>query len=182
MSRNYKMYNPDGIYFISFAVVGWLDVFTKSLYKDILVDSLIYCQKQKGLLIFSWCIMTNHVHLIIKSNGIVDLPDIIRDMKKFTSRKIIQAISDNPRENRKKMFLEFFNKEGIRNCNNTKFQFWRQDNRPVELWSNSVIDQKIEYIHDNPVKACIVLRAEDYLYSSAMSFANEGGLIEIDEI
>ena len=67
MSRNYKFYNPEGIYFISFAVIEWLYVFTRKEYKNIIIDSLHYCQKEKGLEIFAWCIMTNHIHLIFRS-------------------------------------------------------------------------------------------------------------------
>jgi REP element-mobilizing transposase RayT len=67
MSRNYKFHNPEGTYFISFAVVEWLDVFTRNEYKDIILDSLRYCQKEKGMEIFAWCIMTNHIHLIFRS-------------------------------------------------------------------------------------------------------------------
>ena len=57
MSRKYKFHNPDGLYFITFAVQGWVDVFTHNEYKDILCDNLTYCQKQKGLEIFAWCIL-----------------------------------------------------------------------------------------------------------------------------
>ena len=64
MSRNYKFHNPEGVYFVSFAVVEWLDVFTRAEYKNLIIDSLHYCQKEKGMEIFAWCIMTNHVHLI----------------------------------------------------------------------------------------------------------------------
>jgi len=67
MSRNYKFHNPEGLYFVSFAVVEWLDVFTRNLYKDIIVDSLIFCQQKKGMEIIAWCIMTNHAHLIFRS-------------------------------------------------------------------------------------------------------------------
>ena len=67
MSRNYKFHNPEGLYFVSFAVVGWLDVFTKSVYRDLFIESVAYCQDNKGLEIHAWCIMTNHVHLIFKS-------------------------------------------------------------------------------------------------------------------
>lgn len=66
MSRNYKFHNPEGLYFVSFAVVNWLDVFTRNQYKDILIDSLSFCQKEKGMEIIAWCIMTNHVHLIFR--------------------------------------------------------------------------------------------------------------------
>jgi REP element-mobilizing transposase RayT len=61
MSRNYKFHNPEGLYFVSFAVVGWLDVFTRNEYKDLIVESLEFCQQSKGMEIHAWCIMTNHV-------------------------------------------------------------------------------------------------------------------------
>jgi REP element-mobilizing transposase RayT len=96
MSRNYKFHNPDGVYFISFAVVKWLDVFTKIEYKDILLESFRYCQKEKGMEIFAWCIMTNHVHLIFRSiNG--QKPELLLgDFKRFTSKAIVQTIQKNP--------------------------------------------------------------------------------------
>ncbi|MGS2765289.1 hypothetical protein [Sinomicrobium sp. M5D2P9] len=54
MSRNYKFHNPEGLYFVSFAIVEWLDVFTRNQYKNILPDSLSFCQKQKGVLRKAW--------------------------------------------------------------------------------------------------------------------------------
>lgn len=70
MSRNYKFHNSEGMYFVSFAVVEWLDVLTGNEYKNILLDSLKYCQKEKGMEIFAWCIMTSHMHLVFRSiNG-----------------------------------------------------------------------------------------------------------------
>lgn len=67
MSRNYKFHNPEGLYFVSLGVVEWLDVFTRNEYNDILLQSLLFCQKEKGMEIIAWCIMTNHVHLIFRS-------------------------------------------------------------------------------------------------------------------
>ncbi len=64
---NYRFDNPDGVYFVSFAVVDWVDVFTRSAYSGIVLESLRYCQEAKGLEVFAWCIMSNHVHLIILS-------------------------------------------------------------------------------------------------------------------
>ena len=172
MSRKYKFHNPDGVYFISFAVQGWVDVFTRNEYKDILIENLKYCQKHKGLEIFAWCIMTNHVHLMVRAEKGYLLQDILRDYKKFTSKAIIQAINKNYRESRKKWLLEQFKTlEG--------FRFWRSDNKPIELWSNSVIDQKINYIHQNPVEEGLVFRPEDYVYSSAADYAGEKGLLDV---
>jgi REP element-mobilizing transposase RayT len=172
MSRKYKFHKPDGLYFISFAVQGWVDVFTRNAYKNILVDNLEYCQKQKGLEIFAWCIMTNHLHLIAKAEGKYSLPDILRDFKKFTSKAIYKAISENNSESRREMLLQHFTtSEGIR--------FWRSDNNPVELWSNAVIAQKLNYIHQNPVEEGLVFRAEEYVYSSAIDYAGERGMLNI---
>jgi REP element-mobilizing transposase RayT len=172
MSRKYKFHNPEGIYFISFAVQGWVDVFTRADYKNIMVENLAFCQKNKGLELFAWCIMTNHIHLIARAVGDNTMPDILRDFKKFTSKAIVKAISENPRESRKEWLLQHFKTPD-------GYRFWRADNKPIELWSNTVIDQKLDYIHQNPVIEEIVSQPEDYLYSSARDYAGIKGLLEV---
>lgn len=177
MSRNYKFYNPEGVYFISFAVVEWLDVFIRNEYKNIIIDSLHYCQKEKGMEIFAWCIMTSHIHLIFRSAGEQKPELLIGDFKRFTSKAIVKAIIENPKEGRKEFLLKQFRKAGNSSSNVNQYQFWRHDNHPIELWSNKVIDEKIDYIHKNPVDAGLVFRAEDYMYSSAADYAGEKGLL-----
>lgn len=174
----YKFHNPEGIYFVSFAVVDWLDVFTRNEYKDILVESLIYCQRNKGMEIFSWCIMTNHVHIVFRSIGDLKPEQILGDFKRFTSKNVVAAIIENPKESRKNFLLQKFEEAGRQASNVNKYQFWRHDNHPIELWSNHVIYQKINYIHQNPVKAGFVFRPEDYTYSSAIDYSGENGLID----
>lgn len=178
MSRNYKFNNSEGVYFVSFAVVEWLDVFTRSEYKDILIDSLHYCQQNKGMEVFAWCIMTNHVHLVFRSaNG--QKPELLLgDFKRFTSKAIIEAIKSNCRESRKEWLLDQFLKAGTKSSNVEKYQFWRHDNRPIELWSNKVIDEKINYIHNNPVEEGLVSFPEDYLYSSARDYRGDKGILK----
>lgn len=172
MSRKYKFKNPEGLYFVTFAVEGWTDVFTRNEYKNILIDNLAYCQKNKGLEIFAWCIMTNHVHLMVRAIDGYLIQDILRDFKKFTSKAILKAIADNSRESRKEWLMkQFSTPDGNR--------FWRADNKPIELWSNAVIDQKLNYIHQNPLEEVLVFRAEDYVYSSANDYAGEHGLLDI---
>ena len=75
MSRKYKFYEPNGLYFISFAVVYWIDVFTRNEYKDIVLESWKYCQENKGLEIYAWCIMTNHIHMNPVKAGFVENPE-----------------------------------------------------------------------------------------------------------
>ncbi len=181
MTSKYKINDPDGIYFITFATVGWIDVFTRKDYKDIVVNSLQFCQEEKGLIIYSWCIMSNHVHLIVRSS-VGDLSGTIRDLKSFTSKQILKSISAHPKESRREWMLELFKKYGAKNSNNKTFQFWQQDNHPKELITNHFKDQKCDYIHQNPVKAGIVANAEDYLYSSARSYAGLDALLDIEMI
>lgn len=178
MSRNYKFHNPEGLYFVSFAVVKWLDVFTRNQYKNILLESLEFCQKNKGMEIIAWCIMTNHVHLIFRSIEGQKPELILGDFKRFTSKAIVKAIKENPRESRKKFLLSEFEKAAKNSSNVKHYQFWRHDNKPIELWSNKVIQEKINYIHNNPVEAGLVYKPEDYVYSSAIDYAGEKGLLK----
>jgi REP element-mobilizing transposase RayT len=171
VSRKYKIRNQDKLHFVTFTVIHWLDVFIRREYKDIFLDSLRYCQKNKGLEVCAYCIMSSHVHMIIGRNGEESLEGIIRDIKKFTSVKIIEAIKANPQESRKEWLVWLFERAGKNNGNNTRYQFWQQHNHPIELSTNEITDQKLEYIHQNPVEAGIVLRPEEYLYSSAINYA-----------
>ena len=179
MSRKYKFQNPEGLYFITFATVWWVDVLSRMEYKDMLIKSFEYCQKNKGLELFAWCIMTNHVHLIARAEEGFLLQNILRDMKKHTSLQIIEAIENNPQESRKEWLMKIFRHHGKNNSNNTTYQFWQQDNHPIELWSVAVIEEKLEYIHQNPVKAGWVAEPQHYLYSSAKDYAGENGLLKI---
>lgn len=179
----YKIRNKMEIHFISFAVVEWVDVFTRKAYRDILLDSIRYCQQQKGLQLFAWCIMSNHVHLAVSAKN-QDLSDILRDLKKFTGRQIIKAIENNGQESRKEWMLSIFREQGEKNSRNSRYQFWRQENHPVELYSSGFTGQKIHYIHQNPVEAGLVERPEHYLYSSARDYysGERLGLLEVEFI
>ena len=89
MSTKYKAPDIDMAYFITVTIVGWVDIFTRLSQKMVIVDSLKYCQAQKGLSIFAYCLMSNHLHLFCRADGKYSLPEIMRDFKKFTSKKII---------------------------------------------------------------------------------------------
>jgi REP element-mobilizing transposase RayT len=177
MSRNYKFRNQEKLYFVTFTVINWIDVFIRPEYKNIIVDSLNYCSKNKGLEVYAWCIMTSHVHLIFRIvNGL--LPElVIGDIKRFTSKKIVNEIKENPRESRKEFLLAAFKEAATKQANVKGYQFWQHDNHPIELWSPAVTQQKINYIHWNPVEACLVYRPEDYVYSSARDYSEEKGLL-----
>ena len=176
----FKIRDQQAIHFITFATVQWIDVFTRSDYVNIVIDSLAYCQKEKGLLVHAYCIMTNHLHLIISSPS-HNLSDIIRDFKKFTSAKILKAIEENNKESRKNWMLWIFKKAGENNERNNNYQFWQQDNHPIECSTADILQTRMNYLHENPVRAGLVWRAEDYRYSSTVNYYTMGkGLLQIN--
>lgn len=178
MSRNYKFHNPEGVYFVSFAVVNWIDVFSNNKYKDIFIGSLNFCIKEKGMELFAWCIMPTHIHLVFRSVGGQKPELLLGDLKRFTSKAIVKAIDENTHEERKDWLLDQFLKAGEKSSNVDKYQFWQHHNHPIELWSNKVIFKKINYIHYNPVEAGLVFRPADYLYSSDLDYCDEQGLVD----
>ena len=115
--------------------------------------------------------MTSHVHLVFRSINDQNPELLIGDLKRFTSQSIVKSIQENPRESRKEFLLEFFKKEAEKSSNVKHYQFWRHDNKPIELWSNKVIQQKNDYVHANPVEKGLVYKAEYYVYSSAIDYS-----------
>lgn len=178
MSRKYKFRDQAATYFVSFTTVNWIDVFTRRVYKDLLIDSLNYCVETKGLIIYGWVIMSNHVHLIIGTDD-MNLQDIMRDLKKYTSKSIVAAIKENPQESRKEWMLKMFRNAGEQNPNNQKYQFWQQHNKPIVLNNVEILEQKLNYIHENPVKAGFVDCEVDYPYCSARDYSGEKGFVKM---
>ncbi|MDA9576145.1 transposase [Flavobacteriaceae bacterium] len=179
MSRKYKFHNKSAAYFISFATVYWLDVFTRQVYFNVLEESIDFCSKEKGMKVFAYCFMPSHVHLIFMSNN-DDPSGLIWDFKGFTARKIIKTIEDNPQESRKEWLLWMMERVGKKNSNVKQRQFWQQHNKPIELWSDKVIQQKIDYVHNNPVESGFVTDPVDWKYSSARNYQEDQTVLEID--
>ncbi|PZD77381.1 transposase [Mesonia sp. K7] len=180
MSRKYKFHNESGLYFVSFATVYWIDVFTRQEYFDMITSSIIYCRSNKGMELYAYCIMPSHIHFIFRSSTNQPM-ELLRDFKKHTAKKVIEAINNNAQESRKEWMLWMFEKAGRRQGNIKNYQFWQHHNKPIELWSEKVILQKINYIHNNPVKSGFVLQPEDWKYSSARNFIEDHTVLKIDD-
>ncbi len=176
MSRKYKFGDREGAYFISFAVVNWIDVFTRDLYFSCIIESLAYCREHKDMELYGYCIMPSHVYLIFLSS-FGDPSGLIRDFKGFTSKKLLKLIESNIQESRREWLLWMFERAGKKNSNITKNQFWQQNNKPIEIWSLKVFEQKLTYIHNNPVVSGFVTNAIDYKYSSARNYGNDDNTI-----
>ncbi|OXA75865.1 REP element-mobilizing transposase RayT [Flavobacterium aquidurense] len=166
--------------FITPAVVDWIDIFTRQTYRDIVIECLDYCIKNKGMILYGYVIMSNHIHLIIQSeNG--KLSDLIRDFKKFIARNILDRIQ-NSSENRREWMLERFKLAAEKYQRNKEYQFWQYGNHAEEIYSTAFMWSKLHYIHLNPVRAGLVAKASEYIYSSAGNYVNDSGMLEIEKV
>ena len=179
MGYAYQIRDQKGCYFLTFQVVGWIDIFSRQTYRDIVVDSFNFCVREKELNVHAWVIMSNHVHCILSSNT-GKLSDTIRDLKGFTSKQILSTVL-NSNESRKEWMLHEFGYQATTHNRNENFQLWTHENHAEELLPE--IPEKgavkLNYIHQNPVRAGIVAETEHYVYSSALDYAGGKGLIAL---
>ncbi len=179
MSTGYQINNQQGVYYLTFQVVGWADIFTRKVYRDLVVESLEYCRTSKGLKIHAYVFMSNHIHCILSTPN--ELSAIIRDFKKHTSKTILAQIAAHG-ESRREWLQMVFKYHAKFNTRNANYQFWTHDNHAVELLDNNLIETRLNYIHQNPVRAGIVANDYEYLYSSARCFANLDCVLKIDSL
>ena len=170
------------LYFTTTTVVDWIDIFSRPRYRYVIIESLDYCRQHKGLHIYAWVLMTNHLHIVAGTEEGQSISDILRDFKKFTNKKIIEILEQDERESRRDWMLEHFLSAGAAGSHNQKYRFWQDGNHVEEIYTLKFLSQKIDYVHNNPVKAEFVARAEDYLYSSAPNYAGDKGLLDVEVV
>lgn len=182
MSRNkYQIADQHAVYFLTMTVVHWIDIFTRKEYKRLIVDSLNYCVAQKGLELYGWVLMSNHLHLMASIHEPFTMTGFLRDFKKFTSKALIEKIKEIE-ESRQAWLLDKFGFEAYRTRRAEQYKVWQDGSHPILLESQLFVEQKLHYIHQNPVRQEIVENPEDYLYSSAKDYAGQKGLLRIQLI
>jgi putative transposase len=180
MSTKYRFTDKEGIYFTTSTVVTWLDVFTRDVYRNILLDSIRHCQRSQGLVVHAWVLMTNHLHMICSGRENKDLALVLRNIKSFTAMKLIDAIINNTSESRRENMLQVFEMEGKKNSSNFRFKFWEHENHPVLLNTETAYLQRLNYLHYNPVTAGFVTEPWHWKYSSAIDYyTKEKGLLDL---
>lgn len=174
---SYRITDQKAVHFITCTIVHWIDLFSRREYWDIIVDSLNYCVKHKGLHIFAWVIMSNHIHMVIQVEHDQGISGFLRDFKKFTSKRFAEIIECHA-ESRRYWLMDKFSFEARKTKRAEKYKIWKDSNHAMNL-TNIDIMQKINYIHDNPVRAGWVEFPDEYLYSSARDYAGRKGLVDI---
>lgn len=178
MKEGYVIREQEKAHFITATVVDWIDVFSRKNYRDCIIECFDYCIKNKEMILYGYVIMSNHIHMILQSND-GKLSDLVRDFKKFTAKTILDKIQNEP-ESRREWMLERFKLATETHSRNKNYQFWQYGNNAEEIVSEHFLWSKLDYIHMNPVRAGIVLKIEDYIYSSASNYVNGAGIIEVE--
>ncbi len=149
-------------YFCTITVLDWVPVLIEARYIDPIIESLRFCREHKRLELFAFVVMPNHVHLIAAAGE--HLHPVIRDFKRFTSR----MIHDWLREDGCGTYLGWL--EAATQCarrQRGELGLWQDGFHPQALYSRNVFEQKLNYLHENPVRKGLVHRPEDWWYSSA---------------
>ena len=172
MSTKYKIRHQHGLNFLTCAITGWVDLFSRQVYRDIVLESWRYCQTHKGFQVHAYTFMSNHLHLIASCRPPFRLEDVMRDWKAHTAREILLYLhnTDNT-ESRREWLLYLFSYFALGKKHKQTYQVWQHDNHPIELYSEDVVSQKLDYIHLNAVRAGFVDKPEDWKYSSAPFYA-----------
>jgi REP element-mobilizing transposase RayT len=184
MSREINNF-PDkqACYFLTFNTVDSVDIFIRPVYKQIIVHSLNHFIDHKGLSVFAWCLMTNHLHLLVQAKGNSVVAELENEYKSFTTQKILEAIETEP-DSRKSWILERFENFGNLFGLLKKYHVWQTSTNPVfiDLEKRDTLIEYFDYIHSNPVRDRIVDTECDYLYSSARDYSGMQGLVNIAKL
>lgn len=177
MSDAYKIHRQEAVYFVTLQVVFRIDIFTRKRYRDIFIECLNYRIEHRGLVVYAYVIMSNHVHLIASAEN-KDLSKLIGTLKSFSNKRIIESMYYD-KESRREWMLDLFQKARLRHQRNSNYQVWTHENHALECFDPDFTTTRILHIHENPVRAGIVETADQYLYSSAKDYAGKKGLIPV---
>jgi len=173
-----KNENENLTHFLTITIIEWIDIFTKPQYPQIIIDSLKYCQENKGLLLYEFVIMTNHLHLIVKAKEKNKLSQIISDFKKHTTREILKELEEDNRKYILNLIKNSFAKK-----KDYQNQIWQRENYPEVIESEKFLLQKTNYVYNNPIKKGYVVKSEDWIYSSARNrILNNNSIVELDSL
>jgi REP element-mobilizing transposase RayT len=174
MARSrYVIQEPDKPHFLTCTVVEWLPVFTRPDSVQILLDSWVYQRAQSGLRLFGYVILENHLHFVAQAPR---LDKCLSNFKSFTAARLIDLLKQHKAE----QLLARLRLAKLAHKNDREHQFWQEGSHAEMVFNEPVMREKLEYIHQNPVKRGYVDQPEHWRYSSARHYLGQSGLIEID--
>lgn len=173
MTRSrYRIFEDECPYFLTWTIVGWLPVFTRQEAVEIVFDSWRYLQREHGFKLFGYVILENHLHLIASAPA---LEKVIKDSKSFTARQLIDLLERREAT----VLLKQLQFHKLAHKVESEYQLWQEGSHPEQIQNDSMMWQKLEYIHNNPVERGYVDDPVHWRYSSAKNYAGQPGLIDV---
>ena len=173
MARSrYKIIEKKEPHFLTCTIVDWIPLFTDISIINILLESMTFLQKQKRLILYSYVIMKDHLHLIASA---INLSKEIGNYKSFTARKIVDML----KESGDKYLLSKLRSAKLSHKKKSTYQVWQEGSHPEAIQGPEMMRQKIEYIHYNPVRAKYVENPVDWKYSSSSNYELGYGVLEV---
>lgn len=169
----YKIYDTSFPYFLTMTVVDWLPIFANQEVADIILNSLQYLQEEKKAKLYAYVIMKNHLHCVVQSD---DLKKVIQSFKSYTARAIIDYFTERQNVD----ILRKLKQNKLSFKTKSEYQVWQEGSHPEEITTDAMMQQKIEYIHNNPVRKGYVEEASDWQYSSAQNYEGKQGLLNVE--
>ena len=166
MSDRYKVHEDTNFYMVTSSIIDWMPVFVSGETCRVITGSLDYCRKNKGLKVFAYVVMPTHFHAVLACETSRELSNVMRDFKRYTNRALIRILE----QQHCRIALSVFRSAGLDAKGNTGYKLWQDAYHPKALYSEAVLRQKIEYIHQNPVRKGLVEKASDWLFSSARNY------------
>jgi REP element-mobilizing transposase RayT len=160
MRSRYRINETRNAHFVTATIVQWLPVFTTAARCDILIQSFGYCRTHKGLKIYAWVILDNHFHAILAAP---DLSRVLADLKRHTAQQILELLNTERCEWLINQFQYFRAAHKVASIH----QIWQEGSHPQSMLSDAIMLQKLEYLHNNPVKRGLVAIPDHWRYSSA---------------
>ncbi len=171
----YKFGTINAPHFLTNSIVNWQPAFAFPPHAQIILDSWHHLQKHDGLKLHGYIIMEDHIHWMATHDN---LPKTVSRFKSFTARKIIDHLKTNgpPRLLRELSFDKKAHKS------ETQYQLWQEGSHPQQINGLEMANQKLDYMHQNPVRRGYVDEAAHWRYSSARNYADLAGLVEIEPL
>lgn len=173
----------EGCFFVTFQTVDWVDVFIRPVYKQVVVHTLNHFIESKGMTVYAWCLMTNHLHLLARVKPGLVIAELEKEYKSFTTKKILEAIDTEPSA-RRDWLMSRFESFGLRLGLLKKYHVWQNCSQPlyIDLRKKDLLLEYFEYIHQSPVREKVVDLPGEYKYSSARDYVGIKGLVNIQKL
>jgi REP element-mobilizing transposase RayT len=176
MTQKYPIAEPGGCYFLTLNTIDRVDIFIRPFFKQIIVESLNYFIEKKGLIVYGWCLMTNHLHLLAEARDGFDLSGLIKDFKVFTAKIILEDLNAES-DIRRNWIMKRIREAALFD----KLEVWENVDHPVPVSTEEKesVNEHLQEIHNNPVRNKVVALPQDYLHSSARNYVGLDGLVNI---